>query len=208
MFTSAFHVGARHQQIQDSNKSLGSEVPIGTIMAWPVDWPGDAPPKGWHICDGAPLVGAPLLQKVLGLRYAPPEPGRTEILKAKGFASHDGLVWLPDFRGYFLRGHDDSGNIDPDRKGKQIGSQQDDALQAHEHLISARPYGLGRDENDKNKEKAVWVLHGDKIVNGNKDDIAALQGHWGFTKGFVHGARSCDETRPKNYDVHWIMRTH
>jgi hypothetical protein len=55
---------------------------LGTVAAWPID---AYVPQGWHICDGAVLdyADCPDLAKTIGA---------------------NGKVYLPDFRGQFLRG--------------------------------------------------------------------------------------------------------
>jgi microcystin-dependent protein len=105
-------------------------------------WPLEA--WGWTLCDGRTLSATnfPELFAALGYLYGG---------SADSFA-------LPDYRGYFLRGIDPAGKIDPDVSqrtaapgGQQggVGSTQKFALQTHSHdyveATASSPGGTGSD---------------------------------------------------------------
>lgn len=154
-------------------------VPIGTILAWPVD----KVPDGWHICDGNPLTGHPQLRDVLGLTYAPPEPERTNRLRERGFPSHDGVVWLPDFTGCFLRGA--GGNAE------SLGKKQGDLVGPHYHKIKSHYVDTFDNRGSKTNASLVAKIAEDRA--NKKEEI-------------VVETNTDTETRPVNYAVKWIIR--
>jgi microcystin-dependent protein len=92
-------------------------LPAGAIVAFGMV----AVPAGWLYCNG---------QTVSRTTYA-------RLFTAIGttFGAGDGTTTfvLPDLRGYFPRGFDDSRGVDT---GRGFGSNQADELKAHVHLIS------------------------------------------------------------------------
>jgi len=111
---------------------------------------------------------------------------------------------LPDTRGYFLRGLDSSGAVDPNRTGEIVGSAQDDALQnitgsfEIKHIRGAATYDLYL-----NPQGAFG-----KIANGggtaNAADeigVSALNDVGTFDASGSPDARTSTETRPKNIAI-------
>ncbi len=113
-------------------------VPPGTIVAFG----GSVEPRGWLLCDGRVLRTAdhPRLWAAIGTAWG--NPG-------------DGHFRLPDLRGLFLRGVDNSPSTgvsgrDPDRDGGRepihpggnpgnaVGSIQSEDLRRHSHTANAR----------------------------------------------------------------------
>jgi microcystin-dependent protein len=88
-------------------------VPVGSIVAFA----GAAAPRGWLMCDGNAIpTGAQydLLRKLMGNT-------------------------TPDLRGYFLRGIDPTGQVDPDSKPPNVRamfSEQKDAVGPHTHTYT------------------------------------------------------------------------
>ncbi|MBD2816480.1 tail fiber protein [Xenorhabdus sp. Flor] len=85
---------------------IGTELPIGV----PIPWPLKIPPAGWLKCNGSAFVAGqyPELEKVYpSLR-------------------------LPDLRGEFIRGWSDDKKVDT---GRALLSSQDDSLKAHNHFF-------------------------------------------------------------------------
>lgn len=109
-------------------------TPPGAIMVWPSN--GATPPPGWLLCRGQSV-------------------SRTDANYIELYAAI-GTVWgapdatsfnLPDMRGMFLRGKDDSRNFDADRNsrtfsapggasGDSVGSYQEHAILSHSHAFS------------------------------------------------------------------------
>ncbi|MGE3172485.1 MAG: phage tail protein [Planctomycetota bacterium] len=88
-------------------------------------------------------------------------------------------VKLPDFRGRFLRGVGGSASA--------LGSPQDDALQDHQHGVSSADGG-GKGRARDSGGGSDYFLSGHVHQDGGKVRV------------------SSEETRPKNYAVHWIIR--
>jgi hypothetical protein len=81
--------------------------PVGSIVAYP----GAIAPKGWLLCDGKPIPAGSTFD---------------ELRKLTGANT-------PDFQGYFLRGIDFNGKIDPNRK---MLDSQSDSVGPHTHGYS------------------------------------------------------------------------
>lgn len=105
-------------ELMSEIKKLKDEIcPIGTIQAFAFD----RVPDGWMLCDGRTLSQGdyPHLFDVIGYTF-----GKS--------SSND--FQIPDLRGRFIRGWDNMGVIDKDRK---FGSAQDDAIQNHSHAVDS-----------------------------------------------------------------------
>lgn len=96
------------------NAQIANATKIGTIITFPVN----VTPTGFLECNGALLSRAVYanLFAVIGTTYGVGDGSTT-------FA-------IPDLRGEFIRGWDNSRGID---SGRTIGSYQADALKAHTH---------------------------------------------------------------------------
>lgn len=92
---------------------INQMVPVGTIVTFA--FAASNLPPGWLLCDGSNFDSStyPDLYQLLGNSNV-----------------------LPDLRGYFLRGLDPTGNIDPDGKSRSPLSIQTDALGQHQHTYS------------------------------------------------------------------------
>lgn len=173
-------------------------VPVGTVVAFAGKIevnPSNTPSKfttnlealGWMICDGKDLKVAeyPELFAVLGYLYG----GENEIFN------------LPDYRGYFLRGVDGGTNRDPDANQRtaakggtpnEVGSQQEDALQLHEHQynkVEVNPTFFPATEGGP----AIAPL---PSPIGRTEEPTNLQ----------NPVRTSSETRPKNIAINYIIK--
>lgn len=102
------------REIKDEISRLKNEIcPIGTIQAFAYN----SIPYGWMLCDGHSELTAefPELFELIGNTYG--GDGTTSFC-------------VPDLRGRFIRGWDNSGTID---KNRDFGSPQEDAIQEHRH---------------------------------------------------------------------------
>ena len=128
-----------------------SVVPVATIAMWPID----TPPDGWIICDGAPI-----------------DPAYTALIGLVGANA-------PDFRGYFPRGYDVAGTVDPDGAGRTLLDTQADTFKSHTH--------------------GIWTANGSTVVTPNNGVTAT-------GLGGTSGATGDAETRPKNIAIHFIIK--
>lgn len=106
---------------------VSNKTPPGTVTSYS----SDTPPTGWLICDGSSLLRAdyPKLFDTIGT----------------AFGAADGTHFnIPDLRGRFVRGVDNSAGRDPDvasrttmnpggNTGDNIGSIQADMFKQHTH---------------------------------------------------------------------------
>ncbi|MEO0851901.1 MAG: tail fiber protein [Cyanobacteria bacterium J06648_11] len=162
-------------------------LPIGSVVAWPGEFPGDegetwfAPDgSGWRVCNGDSLS----------------DVAYSELLEAFPDRDGDGQPdWpygtdgpskfkLPDFQGLFLRGF---GRLDDDHRSGKLGVMQPDTVSL-----------------DYLDRSATWKPHhinNPEIVLG-KDDRYDHQALVRVDKSGYFGT----ETRPVNVAVHWIIR--
>ena len=149
------------------NKTPNWYVPIGSIMAY---W-GTTAPDGWLLCNGQPV------------------PDGSEYDALRAMVGNN----TPNLQGYFLRGLDTSGSVDPE-KGRAVGSKQADALlKSHTHPLP----GVVKDTGG---------AYGSPVQYG---------GGLGITWPGYHGTPTPDsaeanigdvETRPKNVAVNYIIK--
>jgi Phage Tail Collar Domain len=145
--------------------------PIGSILAFAGNI--DKIPAGWKLCNGQNL----------------PVHGNEEIFNVINYSwgrQENGDFNLPDLRGVFLRGVDNSRNVDIDRagsasKGLIVNDIQADAFKRHSH-------------NMRN-------FHGN---GGQGGDELSLAGHLTEVKDRIWEGGS--ETRPINVAVNYIIR--
>lgn len=172
-----------------SDSEIFSIIPAGTILPFG----GDTAPAGWAICDGSTIVRATYPQLF------------TAIDVAHGEGDGSTTFHLPDLRGRFMRGVDNTTGNDPDAGtrtaantggniGDAVGSLQDDETKPHDHL---------------------------SVDTGPTDDVAVRTnvgdgGDWGsiYLGGndflYANDARTSNslgsESRPKNTNVNYIIR--
>lgn len=155
-----------------------SSVPVGTILAYG----DDTPPAGYLACDGSSVSNAtyPALYAAIGTNWG---GDGTPNFK------------LPDLRGRFPRGWDNSAGVDPDagsRKdingntiGDVVGSYQEDTFQDHTHAYTRNQTTIDRGTSGGQ----AAVLRGTVLA---------------ATTGANNNAGS--ETRPENASVLYIIK--
>ena len=110
-------------------KQTKDAIPTGAIFTFPVA----TPPSGYLICNGSAISRTTYAElfAVLGTTYGNGDGSTT--------------FNLPDYRGQFLRGHDDGAGNDPDASTRQdrgdgtvgdnVGTMQDGEMESHLHLV-------------------------------------------------------------------------
>lgn len=154
--------------------------------------PSDQVPPGWLICDGSTYdpVMYPDLFANIGFSW--------------GKAGD--LFRVPDLRGQFLRGVDDSAGIDPNantrhskypggNSGDAVGSYQDDAFQRHNHSLSSVA------DVGPSTGADTGINNANTTITGG-DDLATVGQATELGGGPV---RLSDETRPKNASVYFLI---
>ena len=160
--------------------------PVGTVEAFAGDISNI--PSGWHLCDGSaqskydPMFAD--LYKVIGT-----------IWGSKG----DSLsFYLPDTRGYFIRGTDLGANHDPDLGLRTItfggsptqtlvGTYQPDMFASHTHNLSNSVSGNTGNTND------------------NSANVDAVN-RYGLIQNVYALPNGGNETRPRNIYMNYIIK--
>lgn len=130
------------------------------------------------------LPGATPLNTIVAVysSWTPKDEIRTGWFLCDGGQRHGQT--LPDLRGYFLRGVDPTGQIDPDAN-RPIGDGQADMLKSHSHDVTANYLGtVGGDMRHKG-----WAASQDTVSTHVRTSSEA-------------GGR---ETRPKNIAINWLI---
>lgn len=141
---------------------INQTVPVGTIVTYGGN--EKSYPPGWLACDGSTFN----------------QTQYPELYAALGNSNT-----LPNLAGYFLRGLDTSGNIDPDGKGRTVLSTQADAFAQHTHDVKETPWFW------KEAVEGGNYIVGTNTTNGLHTQVSAATG----------GA----ETRPKNAAVIYLI---
>ena len=176
------------------------QVPVGTVMAYA----GEVIPAGWMLCDGHQVSrrDVPELFVVIKHHYDPPT---TPTL------FDDGVFYLPDFRGRFLRGLDidkdgktanPPRDVDRDSKaGLGFASVEDDQIGYHVHEVY------------RDKTSVVGAVQSfEGLANAKRADDNWTATSGGNTRTLANDlangqlADASKETRPKNIAVYWIIR--
>lgn len=112
-------------------------APVGAVIAFAGTLGAHSPPleaSGWMVCDGRAVDKDECAElfNVIGYTYSARAGGQS--------------FQIPNLQGYFLRGVDPSGTVDPDldkrvsvsqQPYQGVGSIQPSAFQLHEHQLSA-----------------------------------------------------------------------
>lgn len=150
-----------------SNKG-GGLYPVGGIMMFTVS----GVPTGWLECDGRILSinDYKVLYDVIGQNYK----------TLNTFDTISGFQ-IPDMRGLFVRGWDNTKGVD---SGRSLGSTQDDLLKNHTHSTDL-VRGYLQSNANTNTPEGVWG---------------------GGTTGSVDGGLGGSETRPKNIALIYCIK--
>jgi hypothetical protein len=178
--------------------ALLRDAPVGTISAYGGDisfLKDRESATGWALCDGRKIARADF------------QVYYDVVRDAYGRSDNGDSVYLPDFRGMFLRGVNMSRNDDfkdPDASsrveqregantGNKVGSIQQDAFATHAHTLSRRPRGGSGPYAFAMEGAGDWVGAADPQVGTNYLGETRTEG-------------GSNETRPVNAAVYWIIK--
>jgi len=168
------------------------DVPVGSIVAWTTS----AAPAGWLECDGSAISRT---------TYA----GLFAVI-SDDYGNGDGSTTfnLPDLRGEFIRGFDNTAGTDPDAAsrtdrgdgttGDDVGTKQASAFALHGHpfrtTTGTTPNanvlgGISTDEDGTTANQTAFT--------GTPSDSAGEQ---------IGGSGASTETRPTNVGMMWIIK--
>jgi microcystin-dependent protein len=161
-------------------------VPTGSVIGFG----GTAAPTGYLLCDGSPVSQSTYasLYAVIGVAHG--DGTKNADGTSSGHAS--GYFNLPDHRGKFLRGVDGGAGHDPDaasrtamntggNTGDAVGSMQADAFASHNHHVTYNSAGAFT--------------------------APSLDAGHGVASDVPTGSTGGNETRPKNANVNFIIKT-
>ncbi len=161
------------EKLEEIKKILDEQnnsMPTGAIVAYY----GIVAPDGWLMCDGRDV-----------------DSQYTELRKLVGNKT-------PNLQGYFLRGYDPSGAIDPDGPSRSIGKPQEQQLISHKHY-----------RNDDSIEEYARNQEGVPGVDVTRGFIN-MQHEWKDYKVTTTGdpidVNAGNETRPWNIAVNFIIK--
>ena len=148
---------------------------VSGVIGEVTSWPADAIPSNFLECDGSEVSRTTYadLYAVIGDTYGAGD-GSTTFL-------------LPDLRGQFLRGLDESGTVDPDGAGRTIGDSQTDGFETHTHTyVEMTGQNTGH-------------ISGGPSVSARNLTLTTRTTNAGTDGGI-------SETRPKNVSVKFCIR--
>lgn len=165
--------------------------PIGGV----IPFFGSTAPTGWLLCQGQSLSRTTYyeLYEVIG----------TNSGTANGTSFN-----IPDLRGQFLRGYSGLSGIDPDAAsrtadnaggatGNNIGTQQADAFDAHDHGGGAHTHVVSGDALDD--VGSGYLVGGGTFSADDGQDTTS-------SSGTIIASNGGNETRPTNIACNYIIR--
>ncbi len=182
-------------------------IPIGTVMPYIMNTSLQLEVSGWFVCDGRSIYSLSHLTN--DEKYA--------LVDLQFKSGNPNYSYLPDMRGYFLRGVDGGSGNDPDHasrggSGNKLGGVQDEAFKSHYHtgytstngghthsfndnyFSEAPPAGLFLGSGSSDNDNSLHTTP--NTTNYNGDHAHNLTTY--YTGG--------NETRPKNIGVNYIIK--
>ncbi|MFY0673546.1 MAG: tail fiber protein [Bacteroidia bacterium] len=169
-----------------ASSGTSANVPAGTVIAYA----GSTTPTGWLECNGDDISRTTYadLFSAIGIAW--------------GYGDQISTFNIPDLRGMFLRGHDNSRGEDPNsgtrtasktggNTGDNVGSYQADAFKSHRHF-DASPSSAG---------DARWRSYGYSGSVGVYTTGSTGSGVTPYTS-----STGGNETRPENVYVKYIIK--
>lgn len=157
--------------------SVALFVPTGMV----VPFAGSSAPTDWLLCNGA-AISRTTYSDLFGI-----------CSTTYGVGNGTTTFNIPDLRGYFVRGKDTSGTVDPDVR--DLGSTQTDAFQGHKHSVTQNAQkhdeeGAEAGESSLSDYSSASISIGSPTTDG------------------VNGTpRTESETRPVNMALNYIIKT-
>ena len=158
-------------------------IPIGTVMPYIISTPNSSLPlevSGWFVCDGRSIYSLSHLTN----------DEKNALVNLFYWSGNPNYSYLPDMRGYFLRGVDGGSGNDPDHAsrggwGNKLGGVQNDEYKIHNHtgILSAHYHtgttdsignhnhggftGASRKEDDSDYANFAWDRRIEGATGGN-----------------------------------------
>lgn len=160
----------------DPNDLFRHVMPVGSVLMWP----NVTPPAGWFECNGNEYDPNLYNELFTVLQYT------------YGTGTISTNFRVPDLRGAFVRGLDNSKNLDP---GRTLGVVQSDGIKNHYHITS----------------NPVNLVHNSTTTGVQRWRTAAAAESWADTVNsntLLQGNNfgGITETRPVNYALVYIIK--
>ena len=178
-------------------------VPTGAIMYWPGS---SAIPSGWKECNGEILLitAYSALNTALGTNtYKWQYDANNSAYTVPGGGAFDAALHfqLPDLRGEFIRGLDNSRGVDT---GRGLGSAQADQFQNHEHPMTSIDGTFVYGTQQNHGVMMRFNPHGAVTDNIVKELDTAIRP--GYTESAYDDYSFGLETRPRNLAMKAIIK--
>lgn len=123
-------------QLNQTSNTFSAQIPAGMVQAYA----GSTAPTGWLKCNGAAISRTTYatLFAAIGTTYGAGDGGTT--------------FNVPDLRGEFVRGWDDSRGVD---SGRSLGSFQADEFKSHTHTFAGSVASGGEGRSDRDGSRAT-----------------------------------------------------
>ena len=186
---------------EDSNNSKKvSLLNIGLTGEIKV-WTLSSVPSGYLECNGAEVAISSYGNLSTAIYVGDGNNADTDLVfgyktDGSGTRSTSGThIKLPDLRGEFIRGWDNSRGIDGSRK---LGSYQADAFQGHYHNVRQQNQAASNSHTNNNAVSSSFS----GVANNNGNNAAAI-----VSDGSSGTPRTASETRPRNISLMYIIKT-
>ena len=186
-------------------------VPVGTIISFAAG--STKVPEGWLLCDGTEYDGNL------------PEYQQLYSIIENTWGGTGTAFNVPELRGYFLRGMDNSSGNDPDAAsrtaliaggatGDNVGSYQTDEITGHNHDFSATTDAAGTHSHGirgyygggVSSSGPDGVIHNPDAVSSGSMTGLNSSGNHSHTLSGTTDETGGTETRPKNAYVLYIIK--
>lgn len=160
--------------IADILTTMSTLIPIGTV----VPFIGNDPPQGWLLCNGQEVS-----QQVYPLLY-------NMLIQNNNFKTNTGNAHVPDLRGYFIRGRDES---------RTIGSYQGSGVP---NITGGFP------SDDQQGKYPYGAFFYDASRSGPAVYNQGTSGFYAFDASRISGVyqNGLGEVRPANMALNYIIR--
>lgn len=141
----------------------GGSIPVGGV----IPWTSTTIPTGFLECDGQLALRATFSDLF------------TEIGTLYGVGDGATTFNIPDYRGWFLRGHDDGAGNDPDAasrlvagdgvtSGDNVGTYQNDEFKSHAHVFQSQISGSNRSPGSSGNPLNTTENSNTDVTGGNE----------------------------------------
>jgi microcystin-dependent protein len=170
-------------QLDQTNNAFSGGTPAGAVQPFAMS----TPPTGWLKCNGQAVsrTGYAALFSAIGTTYGTGDGSTT--------------FNVPDLRGEFIRGWDDSRGID---SGRTLGSNQSDAIEAHTHDVDIEASDIADSATELTSGQTGLQYH-TYVYDPEGQPSAYL---WSDSATGETDSTGGTETRPRNIALNYCIK--